>query len=94
MTIIILLVLQNQKYMQLESRFWDLVMILCWLMQSRLFVLFDSVWMENDVHFYEWGGTLQMFIVQTEWSTMNEDCMHLLYVEVSGLFIQTIWLLW
>jgi len=34
-----------------------------------------------------------MFIVQTEWSTMNEDCMHLLYVEVSGLFIQTIWLL-
>ena len=37
MTIIILLVTQNQKCTQFERRFWDLARILCWLMQSKLF---------------------------------------------------------
>jgi len=50
--------------------------------------------MENDIHVYKCWGILQMFIVQTKWSNVNEDSMRLLYVKVRGLFIQTMWLLW
>lgn len=69
--------MHNQKCMQMESRFWDLAKILCWLMQSKLFqfCLIQCEW--RMTHFYKCRGSLQMFIVQREWSTVNEDCMHL-----------------
>ena len=74
MTIIILLVMQNQKYTLLESKFWDLARILCWLMQSKLFQfsLIQCRW--RMTYTYKCGGTLQMFVVQTEWKWMKTAC--------------------
>jgi hypothetical protein len=63
-------------------------------MQSKLFqlCLIECEW-RMTYTFITVGELLQMFVLQTEWSTVNEDCMHLLYMEVSGCFIQTMWLL-
>lgn len=78
--------MHNQKCMQMESRFWDLARILCWLMQSKLFQFWFSV---NG----EWHTSINVGIfTNVRCSNRMEHCewrLHAFVVCGSEWFVHT-----